>query len=159
MAISPAPAVERTPLPEPAVSAASAQAGGDAGPIDGARLRRAWQGMLAEGDGLPPGVGLILRAAQISPEGRTVRVSLPAGHPALERLDTPAARKALEDALARRLGGAVRIELATGAAAAVDPKQRRITAESARRDRLNRLMEGEPLLQAAVKAWDLELVE
>jgi hypothetical protein len=35
----------------------------------------------------------------------------------------------------------------------------RITSESARRDRLQRMMEGEPVLHAAVQAWDLELVD
>jgi hypothetical protein len=53
----------------------------------------------------------------------------------------------------------VTLELATGAAAAVDPRQGRITAESAKKDRLARLMEGEPVLSAAVQAWDLELVD
>jgi DNA polymerase-3 subunit gamma/tau len=155
MAISPA-----APASEPRTQPASAPAsGGDAGPIDGARLRRAWQGMLGDGDGLPPGMGLLLRAAQVQADGRTVRLSVPPGHPALEKLSAPAARKQIEDALGRRLGGRVALELTTGAATGIDPQQRRITAESARRDRLNRLMEGEPLLQAAVKAWDLELVE
>ena len=48
---------------------------------------------------------------------------------------------------------------ATGAAGAVDPGRGRITAETARKDRLARLMEGEPVLSAAVQAWDLELVD
>jgi hypothetical protein len=39
------------------------------------------------------------------------------------------------------------------------PGGNRITAESARRDRLQRLMEGEPVLAAAVQAWDLELLD
>jgi hypothetical protein len=40
----------------------------------------------------------------------------------------------------------------------VDPRGR-ITAETARKDRLLRMMEGEPVLSAAVQAWDLELVD
>jgi hypothetical protein len=132
---------------------------GDEGPIDGARLRRAWQGILGDGEGLPPGTSLLLRAAQVAPEGRTVRMTLAAGSPAAERLSQPAARQALEQALGRRLGGRVSLQLATGAATAIDPKQNRITAASARHDKLRRLMEGEPVLSAAVQAWDLELVD
>jgi hypothetical protein len=132
---------------------------GDAGPIDGARLRRAWTGILQEGEGLPPGLSGLLRAAQVAPDGRIVRMTVPPGHPALERLSGPAARRGLEDALGRRLGGAVTLELATGAAGAIDPARGRITAETARKDRLNRMMDGEPVLAAAVQAWDLELVD
>ncbi|HEX8906026.1 MAG TPA: hypothetical protein VF771_14355, partial [Longimicrobiaceae bacterium] len=152
------PALSIAPAPERATEAAPAMQD-DAGPIDGARLRRAWQGVLADGDGLPPGMGMVLRAAQLSAEGRTVRLALPAGSPAAERLSHSAAKHALEQALGRRLGGRVSLELATGAATAIDPKQNRITAASARQDKLRRLMEGEPVLSAAVQAWDLELVD
>jgi len=100
----------------------------------------------------------LLRAAQVAADGRVVRLTVPPGHPALERLSAPAARRGLEDALERRLGGAVALDLATGAAGAVDPRGR-ITAETARKDRLDRMMEGEPVLAAAVQAWDLELVD
>lgn len=154
MSIAPAP-VER-----PADAAPAAAPGqGDAGPIDGARLRRAWQGILQDGEGLPPGMGFVLRAAQLSADGRTVRLTLPAGSPAAERLSQSAAKHTLEQALARRLGRHVSLELASGAATAIDPRQNRITAASARHDRLRRLMEGEPVLSAAVQAWDLELVD
>jgi DNA polymerase-3 subunit gamma/tau len=149
-----APGDER-PAPRP-----SASAGSDAGPIDGARLKRAWTGILQEGEGLPPGMSGLLRAAQVAPAaGRVVRMTVPPGHPALERLSGLTARHGLEDALGRRLGGPVTLELATGAAGAVDPGKGRITAETARKDRLARLMEGEPVLSAAVQAWDLELVD
>ncbi|HEX2202175.1 MAG TPA: hypothetical protein VHG91_02700 [Longimicrobium sp.] len=137
--------------PTPARDEAPAAAGG---PIDPARLRRAWGLILAEGDGLQQGMGLMMRAARISCEGRTVRLEFPAGHPAYEKISHPTAKRALEDALARRLGGGpVALAVATGAAAAA------ITADSARRDRLERMMEGEPVLRAAVQAWDLELVD
>ncbi|HSU17972.1 DNA polymerase III subunit gamma/tau [Longimicrobium sp.] len=154
MSIAPAPAE-----PEPSAPAAAPEVRGDDGPIDGARLRRAWQGILQDGDGLPPGMGFVLRAAQLSPEGRSVRMMLPAGNPAIERLSHSAARAALEQALAKRLGGRVTLELASGQATAIDPRQNRITAASARHDKLRRLMEGEPVLSAAVQAWDLELVD
>ena len=155
----PARAAERAPEPEPAPAAPAAADGGDGGPIDGARLRRAWNGMLQEGDGLPPGMGFMLRAAQIAAEGRAVRLTFPPGSPALERLSQPAAKQAVEQALGRRLAGPVRLEVATGAASAIDPAQGRFTAESVRRDRLKRMMETEPVLAAAVQAWDLELVD
>ena len=126
----------------------------------GARLRRAWQGMLQDGEGLPGGLGFVLRAAQVAAEGRRVRLSLPRGNPALERLSASEARRGIEAALAKRLGGPVTLELAEGAASgAIDPGKGRITDASARKDRLNRMMEGEPVLAAAVKAWDLELVD
>jgi DNA polymerase-3 subunit gamma/tau len=151
-----APARDEPPAAQP-VAPVSAD---DAGPIDGARLRRAWTGILQEGEGLPPGMAGLLRAAQVAPaDGRVVRMTVPPGHPALERLAGLAARRGLEDALGRRLGGVVRLELATAAAGAVDPGRGRITAETARKDRLARLMEGEPVLSAAVQAWDLELVD
>jgi hypothetical protein len=88
-----------------------------------------------------------------------VRLTFPPGSPALERLSQPAAKQAVEQALGRRLAGPVRLEVATGAASAIDPAQGRFTAESVRRDRLKRMMETEPVLAAAVQAWDLELVD
>jgi hypothetical protein len=152
------PTMDEAPAQAPS-AAQPVAAGGDAGPIDGARLRRAWTGILQESEGLPPGMAGLLRGAQVSAEGRTVRLALPPAHPALEKLSGAAARRGIEDALARRLGGRVTLAVATGAAAAIDPRQGRITAESAKKDRLARMMEGEPVLSAAVQAWDLELVD
>jgi hypothetical protein len=37
--------------------------------------------------------------------------------------------------------------------------ERRITAESARQERLRRLGAEEPLLSAAIREWDLELMD
>jgi hypothetical protein len=132
----------------------------DAG-LDGARVRRAWASMLQEGDGVPMGLGLFLRAARIATLGSEVRVEFPAGSPVMERLGSAASRKPLEEAMSRRLGGAeVRLVFSVGAAAQVeDSGGNRITADSARRDRLRRMTEGEPTLAAAVQAWDLELVD
>jgi DNA polymerase-3 subunit gamma/tau len=154
---TPAPsAPARGPEPE---SASAAQVGGDTATIDGARLRRAWSGMLQDGDGLPPGMGFMLRAAHVAPEGRTVRLTFPPGSPAMERLAHSAAKAGVEQALAKRLGGPVTLAVAAGGSSAIDPQQGRITAASARQDRLKRMMEGEPVLAAAVQAWDLELVD
>jgi DNA polymerase-3 subunit gamma/tau len=145
--------------PEPGPSAA-ANGVAEGGPLDPARVVAAWRTMLQNLEGLPSGMGLMLRAARPSAgAGREVRLEFPHGHPAVERLQTPTTRKAVEDALARRLGGAVTLAVTTGAAAAIDPSTSRFTAASVRADRLQRLMEGEPVLAAAVKALDLELVE
>jgi hypothetical protein len=77
----------------------------------------------------------------------------------VDQLSTPVAKRALEDALARRLGGPVTLSFGVGDAPAQQVGGNRITAESARRDRLQRLTEGEPVLAAAVQAWDLELLD
>ena len=152
---APPTAPTRPEAPAPAAAIA------DGRPIDGAALRRAWTGVLQGGEGLPPGMGAMLRAARYAPgEGRQVRLEFPPAHPAIERLAHPPTKKAVEDALARHLGGgAVTLAVSVGAPSAVAPGQSRITAESAKQDRLKRLMEGEPVLSAAVQAWDLELVD
>jgi len=155
---APEPPARREPEPE---AVASAPTGGGEGPaIDPARLTAAWRTLLQNGEGLPSGMGMMMRAARMTAAGgRQARLEFPPGHPAVERLQNPVTRKAVEDALARRLGGPVSLLIATGAAAALDNGSSRFTAESVRRDRLERLMEGEPLLAAAVKALDLELVD
>ena len=56
-------------------------------------------------------------------------------------------------------GGAVGLAFCAGGPPPVEEGGSGITAESARRDRLSRLTEGEPTLAAAVQSWDLELVE
>jgi DNA polymerase-3 subunit gamma/tau len=129
--------------------------------LDPARVRRAWASLLQEGDGVPAGMSLFLRPARLAVQGSEVRVELPAGSPVMDRLGSAAARRPLEEAMGRRLGGAeVRLAFTIGGAATVeDAGGNRITAESAKRDRLRRLTEGEPTLAAAVQAWDLELVE
>jgi len=142
--------------PEPAPLPA-----GDGAGFDPARVRRAWASLLQEGDGVPGGMGFFLRAAKLTAGGPgEVRIELPTDSPGLERLRHSPVRRALEEALERRLGGAVTLLVqASAATATADPSGPRITAESARRDRLSRLMEGEPTLAAAVQAWDLELVD
>ena len=103
----------------------------------------------------------MLRPARLALGGndRVVRVGVPPGSPLLERLGRPSARRSLEDSLGRRLGRP--IELTFVAVEGVDQPAAggRITAETARRDRLQRLVEEEPLLAAAVQEWDLELID
>jgi DNA polymerase III subunit gamma/tau len=134
----------------------------DAFPVDATALRRAWGAMLKKRAGLPPGMPILLQAARPEVAGPgQVRIDVPDGSPVAERLDATGGMRALEDALGEALGTKVRITLGTlapeaGSAAGPAP---RITAESARADRLRRLVEEEPLLAAAVEAWDLELEE
>jgi hypothetical protein len=61
--------------------------------------------------------------------------------------------------MGRRLGRAVSLDFVALDEAGPGGGEMRITAETARRDRLQRLTEEEPLLAAAVQAWDLELVD
>ncbi|HEX2080941.1 MAG TPA: hypothetical protein VHG08_24775, partial [Longimicrobium sp.] len=76
----------------------------------------------------------------------------------IPEVGSPTTRRALEEALGRRLGRRVTVHYAAAEGAGT-PASARITGESARRDRLQRMMEGEPVLAAAVQAWDLELVD
>ncbi|HEX8272132.1 MAG TPA: DNA polymerase III subunit gamma/tau [Longimicrobiaceae bacterium] len=151
----PAPAVV-PPAPEPEPLPA------DEGPLDPVKLRRAWKSLMDDGEGMPPGVAFLLKSAPVAAgPGGEVRVTVPPASPVLERLGPPSARKGLEDALGRRLGRRVSLSFAQGQAAGGSDgtSTGRITAESARRDRLRRLTEEEPLLAVAVQEWDLELVD
>jgi hypothetical protein len=113
-----------------------------------------------DGSALPPGTKPLLRTASVDLGGRDeLRLHLPAGSFAIERLGTPAARRAVEVALGERLGREITLSVHADAAQAAPDPAARITAESARRDRLARLMEQEPLLAQAVQAWDLELLD
>jgi hypothetical protein len=85
---------------------------------------------------------------------------------AIDPVTSPANRRSLEAALGRQLGRRVAVRYVAseapmtgngGGGGGAAPA--RITSESARRDRLQRMMEGEPVLAAAVQAWDLELVD
>ncbi|HEU0015152.1 MAG TPA: hypothetical protein VFQ45_15790, partial [Longimicrobium sp.] len=138
---------ERAPEPPPAPDA----------PLETARVKRAWTVVVDAGEGVPQGTGRLLKLARLEVSGRTVTVEAPPV--VLGRFEGPGARRTLEAALARELGGPVTLEFRAGAAPAEQPGGHRITAESARRDRLERMMEGEPVLSAAVKAWNLELTD
>lgn len=157
VAPTPPPPVEAAPVPAPAAAPLPASDG----PLDPVKLRRAWKSLVEDGEGIPPGMTLFLRPAVVSPgPGGEVRVTVPPASPVLDRLSSPTARKPLEDALGRRLGRAVKLSFAQGQTSGGDGTSTgRITAESARRDRLKRLTEEEPLLAVAVQEWDLELVD
>jgi DNA polymerase III subunit gamma/tau len=128
--------------------------------IDVAAVRRAWKAVLADGSAIPAGFGLSLRGAEVTVQGASeVHIHLPPGSPVFERLADARARRAIEVDLARRLGAEVTLQLRTQPSDSAEPAQRRITAESARTERLKRLTAEEPLLRAAVQEWDLELID
>jgi DNA polymerase-3 subunit gamma/tau len=161
------PVVRETPVPRLAAPVQSVatpaqpaptQAPERAGPPEPGEVKRAWRATVEAGDGVPAGTTLFLRSAPLALAEGVLRVQLPAASPALDRLATPAARRPLENALARQLGCPITLEfVADGDAKGAEPS--RITAESHRQDRLRRLTEEEPLLAAAVREWDLELVD
>jgi DNA polymerase III subunit gamma/tau len=160
--VSPGP--ERTPEPDlpaaPGRSPPAAAALEAVGPLEIGAVRRAWRAVLEDGTGVPPGMGFLLRAAELSPgaDGRVI-IGLPRGSPVMERMDNPALRKLLEDAFAGRLGRQAKLDFTATGEGHADTSSQRITAETARRDRLKRLVDEDPLLAAAVQEWDLELLE
>jgi DNA polymerase III subunit gamma/tau len=143
-------------VPPPAAAAAPTPSG----PLEISAVRRAWRAVLEDGTGVPPGMGFLLRAAELSLTGDDrVTIGLPKGSPVMERMENPALRKLLEDAFAGRLGRQVALAFTANGDAHADTSSQRITAETARRDRLKRLVDENPLLAAAVQEWDLELLE
>ncbi len=153
--------VERAEAPMPAPSAqAPVPPRPAAAKLDQASVRRAWRSIIEEGVHTQGGVGFLLKAADVSLRGAAeIEVRLPPGAPPVEPLRAPARVAALEKALADRLGHAVRLSFAESEGAPPDPAALRITAESARQERLRRLAAEEPLLAAAVQEWDLELLD
>ena len=123
-------------------------------------LRAAWRRLLGNAPRELAGMGLMLRSAELSITGaREVCLRLPAGSPLLERLRNPRLLQALEAALAEQLGASVALQFRAAEGEQDVSAPRRITAESAREERLRRLSSEEPLLRAAVQEWDLELIE
>jgi hypothetical protein len=105
-------------------------------------------------------MALILRGAELAlGASNEVLVRVPDGSPLLDRMADEASRRPLRTALSERLGRPVELEFTTDESAQSDRGLRRITAEGARQERLRRLTAEEPLLNAAVQAWDLELME
>jgi DNA polymerase III subunit gamma/tau len=128
------------------------------GPLDPAEARKAWKAAIEDGEGVPRGMGMLMKLARVTVTApRELGVEVPPV--VLEQFADAVARRPLEKALARRLRVPVTLAFVAGEAPAQEAGARRITAESARRDRLQRLAEGEPVLAAAVQAWDLELLD
>lgn len=107
---------------------------------------------------LPAGLGLFLRTATVLEEGDVVVVELPAGSPALEKLEGDVrSLRALQEAVAERMGRAV--ELAVRAENGEGVRPTRITPEKVKDDEVKRLSEEEPALDRAVQEWDLEMLD
>jgi len=152
-AVAAGPAPEAEPLSE-------TRPVSPAGPLSIAEVRRAWKAELEDGSRLPKGLGLILRAANPLLTGaNAIRLVLPRDTAFLERVSDSRSVQAIRAALTGRLGREVTVEIAAEGNLEASGGERRITAESARQERLRRLAEEEPLLSAAVKEWDLELME
>lgn len=135
--------------------------GTDDTPLTADAVQAAWREVLQSGEGVPSGSRVFLRSATptLQDDGRIV-VTLPSGSPVLERLGRGAQRRPLEAALTARLSRSVTLQVLASTSAgrsAVPPT--RITDESAREDRLRRLVEEEPALAAAVESWDLEILD
>ncbi|MEX2581766.1 MAG: DNA polymerase III subunit gamma/tau [Gemmatimonadota bacterium] len=89
--------VETAPAPQPAPRPKE-------GPLELPVVRRAWRALLEEGTATA-GMGVILRGADLSvASARALKIGLPPGSPALERLSDSAMKRRLEEALARHLG-------------------------------------------------------
>ena len=115
---------------------------------------------MADATAIPGALRMILRSvSRVAAEGGQARVELPASSLSIPEVSSPTSRRALEEALGRRMGRRVSVLYVAGQASSGGPAATRITNESARRDRLQRMMEGEPVLAAAVQALDLELVD
>jgi DNA polymerase III gamma/tau subunit len=114
----------------------------------------------------PHGIGIFLKAATIGDvTGTEVVLEVPAG-PGFERLSGESAtRVAVRDIIAEILGRS--IELSIRAAGHSDPdagdasseQPRRITPAAVRAERLATISRDDPAVRAAVRSWDLELID
>jgi DNA polymerase-3 subunit gamma/tau len=162
---APAPAPPPAAPPAPMRMDAEPATADGGGPLDANALRQAWTAVLADADAVPPALRMVLRPVRVSPgEGGTVTIPVAPAMLAIDPVTSPVNRRSLEEALGRQLGRRVTVRyvasevpMMQGGGGGAAPA--RITSESARRDRLQRMMEGEPVLAAAVQAWDLELVD
>lgn len=145
-----APAPEAVPSPAPEAVPSSANAGGD--PV------AAFGTVLRQGRGtLPAGLPTLLKGASVERAGeRGLRVRLPGG---MGLDDLPRNSVALLGrALARHLGHTPDIDIVESRQAA-PAAPRAVSPEQVRRQRLQELVEREPLLARAVEEFDLELVD
>jgi hypothetical protein len=116
--------------------------------------------MLADGAGVPPGLGTLLRGAPVRAlEGGVLEVELIPG-PALERLQDDAVRAALEAALDPHFAGTPEIRVKEGDDSGSGAGSGgRISQGEVRTGLLQDLLEKEPGLRPAVEELDLELMD
>ena len=119
----------------------------------------AWDLLVEQGTGVPSGMRPFLRAATVAhseAEGVMV-IELPAG-PGLERLEDPSARRTLQKALGALMNAEPEV-VVRASADGTPQRSGRISSEAVRNDRMKGLIKREPLLQHAVDALDLELLD
>ncbi len=122
------------------------------------RIERAWKALLASGEGVPAGLTPFLMGGEAgSRQAGSLRLALPEG-PALERLSGGTELDALALALSKGAGGAVSIEVDRLEPEAEEPASRVSSAE-VREGLLGDLLEKEPGLKAAVRDWDLDILD
>ncbi len=125
------------------------------GPLETSQA--AWQEMIAAGKVLRPGQGIALRAAQIvglDPSGE-LRISAAEGTPAAEVLQNTVTRRRIEEELSQRLGRPIRV----GGEGGQEPLPPRVSQETAKRQKLDRLMGGDEGLKQLVDKLDLEFID
>lgn len=106
--------------------------------------------------GLPGGLGMFLRTAEVADEGEErVLLEFPAG-PALDLLEDLPARRSLQDAISRRIGRDIELEVR---AAGSEAAPVRLTPEGLKEERVRKLSREEPALDRAVREWDLEMLD
>jgi hypothetical protein len=113
--------------------------------------------MIAAGKVLRPGQGIALRAAQIvglDPSGE-LRISAAEGTPAAEVLQNTVTRRRIEEELSQRLGRPIRV----GGEGGQEPLPPRVSQETAKRQKLDRLMGGDEGLKQLVDKLDLEFID
>ncbi len=113
--------------------------------------------MITDGTVLRPGQGIALRAVQVRelrPDGALVCAAA-RETPSAELLADTVTRRRLEEELSQRLRRPIRIEVIDEAGAAPT----RISPEVARKQRLERLVEGDQDLQQLVDRLDLEIMD
>ncbi len=128
-------------------------------------VQTAFRVMIAEGDGIPVGMGIFLKAAKVTePEPGNVLLELPSG-PGLEKLiAAPQATKSIEKSLSARMGRQISLRTAEQGAGAADGETsrarsapvERLTPEKIKQQKLAALAREDPVLGQAVEKWDLE---
>jgi len=139
------------------------------GPATVDRLRSLWPRIVADARAKSPMLGTLVSETEVAAvEGSVVRLRLKDANPThAEGLERQ--RETLRQIVTRYVEAPVTISLQPSSAppvtgspaspAAPTPRPQRLTEESARAERLNRLRERDPRLNAAADAFDLELLE
>lgn len=144
----PASSVAASPSPKSAPSS-------DAGSRDPVS---AFDILLASGEGIPSGLRPFLHGARREPLGaRGLRLTVSPG-PGLDRLRRPGGTNSLAEALHGQLG--FRPEIDVHESRSEGPSTpRAVSPQQVRQERLEELVEREPLLARAVEEFDLELLD